>query len=380
MRIVAAFALVTAAAIASATPVPIARYEVGGGGFIDDALALRSDGRAVAYITTDGATTATLHLADLSGTETKIAGAPVDAVAVHWLGQDRVLIVRGAEGSSTAQLFTTSGAGQQKLGPFSRLAVATVGGRRAIVTYLRAEKGGNDHVLVAYAADTLRPFKRRAWHENTEGQIKLGAASIKPLWWSDGFTVLAAMRAGEYDRARDVQRPDRFTRIDAFSGKIIDEKELEDVLEFLRTSQIRRSAPNQPAIAHFSDDRKVLTLVDGLGDRTIMLSRELRKYDPTSLAFQVIDDRHVALSLTVDPVNPDAVKRQKADPDDIDLYDIDRQTRTGTLLLRLPAEGRRCSWQIASDRLLLLRKSKGFDRGGIALELYGLPDAAQASH
>jgi hypothetical protein len=379
MRIVAACATILVAAGASAAPAPLARFDAGGVGFIDDGYALRDDGKALAYITTDGATTATLHLVDIGGSDIKIQDAPIDTVAIQWLGPGRILVVRGREGSSTAQLFTPSGAATQKLGPFTRLAPATVDGRRAIVTYTKAEKQGVDHVLVAYAADTLRPIKRHTWHEDTEGQVKQGASSVKPLWWSDGFTTLAALRAGEYDKARDVRRPDRFTRIDAFSGKVIEEKEVEDVLGFMRISLIRRDSPNQPVIAHFSEDRKQLTLIDGIIDREVTLPRELRKYDPASLGFQPIDDRHVALSLTIDRVNPDAVKRQKTDPDDIDLYDVDRQTRAATLMLRVPGEGRRSSWQIAGGRLLLLRKSKGFDRGGIALEVYDLADAVRAN-
>ena len=110
-----------------------------------------------------------------------------------------------------------------------------------------------------------------------------------------------------------------------------------------------------------------------------MLPRELWKYDPATLAWQPLDDKRAAVSLTIDPVNPDAVNRKKADPDDIDLYEVDRQTYAVHPLLRIAGEGRRSSWQLAGNRALLLRKGKGFDRGGVALELFDITDATRAA-
>jgi hypothetical protein len=374
-------AILLASTAVAAAPTPVGRYDAGGGGFIDDAFALRDDGKAVAYITTDGATTATLHLVDVGGNDVKIAGAPTDAIAIHWLSPTRVLIVRGGEAgaaTSTAQLFTAAGAQKQKLGPFGQLARATVDGKPAIVTYTRSEKHGVDHALVAYATDTLRPLRRRTWHEDAEGQIKQGPSSIKPLWWANGFTELAALRAGEYDKARDIRRPDRYTRLDVLTGKVIDESEVQDVLGFTQVSLLRRNAPNQTVIARYSDDHKKLLFVDGLAQYDVTLARDLWKYEPQTLAWQTLDDHTVALSLTVDPVNPDAVNRKKADVDEFDLYEVDRQSHAARRLLVLNGEGRRSSWQLYGHRLLLLRKGKGFDRGGVALEVYDLGDATQA--
>ena len=120
-------------------------------------------------------------------------------------------------------------------------------------------------------------------------------------------------------------------------------------------------------------------MLDGLVDRELTLPRELGKYDAETLAFAVIDAQRVAVSLTIDPVNPDAVKRHKADVDDFDLYAVDRKTLAPALWLRLPGQQRRSDWRIAANRLLLRRKGKGFDRGGVTLELYELPSPADAA-
>lgn len=382
MRIPLFCAIALACASAAAAPTPVARYDAGpSGSFIDDPFALRDDGQAVAFITTDGATTATLHLTDVGGSDVKVAGAPVDAVALYWLGPGRVLVVSGHEGTEHAQVYTAAGAGKQKLGPFGQLAIATLAGKPVVVTYTRNDKHNVEHALVAYAVDTLRPVKRRTWHEDAEGQIKEGASSVKPLWWSSGFTRLSALRAGEYDKARDIRRPDRYVQLDALTGKVVSEQEIGDVLGFTQVSLLRRDAPNRDVIAHFSDDRKKLLLLDGITQSELTLARPLWKYDPATLAWQTLDDKRVALSLTVDPVNPDAVARKKADVDEIDLYEIDRQTHAATPIMHLDGEGRRSAWRIAGHRLLLLRKDKGFDRGGVTLELYDLSSAdAGAAH
>lgn len=370
---VSAVLLATGSALAA--PATVQRFDSGGEGFIDDAFALRADGKAVAYLTTDGATSATLHLADVGGNDVKVAGAPIDAVAVEWLSPTKVLVVRGRDGTSTAQAFTAAGPDKAKpIGPFGRFAFATVDGKRAFVTYTRSEKRGVEHALVAYAVDTLRTLKKHTWREDAEGQIKLPPSSVKPLWWAEGFTVLAALRAGEFDKSRDIRRPDRYTRLDTFSGKVLAETEVQDVLGFAQVGLVRRDLPNQPVIVRFSDDRKKLLLVDGISEHEVVLPRELWKYETTTLAWQTLDDKRVALSLTIDPVNPDAVSRKKADVDEIDLYEIDRQSQAARPILHLPGEGRRSSWQIAGNRLLLLRKGKGFDRGGVALEIFELGD------
>src|SRR5262249_49549440 len=162
-----------------------------------------------------------------------------DAVALHWLGPSRVLVVAGKEGAEHAELFTPSGPDKQKLGPFTQLALATIDGKRAIVTYLRTDKKGIEHALAAYAADTLKVLKRKSWREDAEGQLKLASTAVKPLWWDDGFTVIATLRAGEFDKARDMRRPDRYARVDAFSGKILDEKEVQDLLGFAEVGKLR---------------------------------------------------------------------------------------------------------------------------------------------
>jgi hypothetical protein len=363
----------------SAIATPLARYEPGASGFIDDAFAISDDGKTIAFITTDGATAAVLHLATVGGTEIKIEGVPIDTTALHLIGPDRILVVSGAENSLTASVLTPHGPEKQQLGPFHSLALARIDGKAAIVTYTRSDKKGVQHELVAYDVARLKPFKRKTLIEDAEGQIRGPHGKLKPLWWSDGFTVLNARKPGEYDRAHDIRQPDRSTRLEVFSGKILDEEQVKDVIAFTKVALARRDRPNESVLVHFSDDRKQVLMLEGLTDHELELVRPVRKYDAQSLNAQLLDDKRVAMSLSVDPVNPDAVSRQKAEPDEIDLYTIDRQSHAATRIMTLPAEGRRSAWRIASERLVLLRKGKGFDRGGVALEVYDLAPAPAAT-
>src|SRR3954451_7343289 len=133
MRFVAACAVMILAWEAHAAPAPIARFTVTGAGFIDDGYVLSDDGKAVAYIITDGATSASLPLAEVGGADVQIEGAPIDVAALHWVAPGRVLVVEHREGPETARLFTAKGAAPVKLGPFDQLALATIDGRRAVV-------------------------------------------------------------------------------------------------------------------------------------------------------------------------------------------------------------------------------------------------------
>jgi len=367
-----------------ARPVPpVAAYKCESSGFIDDSFALRDDGHAIAYLVTDGASQTSLHLAEVppSKPEVVIAGAPLHAAALHWLGPDRLLVVDKDpdKGRLTAQLYTSKGAGKEKLGPVDGLALATLDGKPVVVTYARSERKGVEHLFTAYARDTLKPVAHRAYKENGEGQVVEKRGPFKLLWFRDGYTAAATLQAGEYDKAKDIRRPDRFARLELFKDKLSDEEEIEDVMGFAQALVDHKKRPEDKAFVHLSDDHKRLLLTDGLALRELKLSRELLMYQPDAFQDQALDGERLLLSATVDPTNPPAVARKKADPDDIELYLVDVKSASATQVLRLPGEGRGSAWRAAGSRIALLRKSKGFDRGGVELDVHELGKLATAS-
>jgi hypothetical protein len=75
--------------------------------------------------------------------------------------------------------------------------------------------------------------------------------------------------------------------------------------------------------------------------------------------------------MTIDPVNPDAVARRKADKERVDIYRIapgPKAVPIGQVL----TEGRRFAWVVGEAHFAYLRKLKGFDRGGNKIEIYTL--------
>lgn len=374
--------LASASATARAEgPAPLAVYSPPSSGFVDDAFAIRDDGKAVAYVITDGATTAQLRIAEIGGVQSEVAGVPITVAQLHWLGPDRVLVVtRDAERQTVSgQVYTSKGATKQKLGPADSITLATVGGKPAIVTYTRSEKRGIDHQLAAFDRATLKVLAKKVLHADGEGVIQHASGPFKPLWWHEGYATVAIQKAGEFDKARDMRRPDRFAELEVFANSVRDEHEIEDVLAFAKVATDHHGHPGEDAFVHLSDDHRKLLLTDGLAEHDLIIDRGLFLYEPDSLASQVVDDGQVAVSLTIDPVNPAALKRKKADPDDIDLYMVDRESRRVWLQLRLAGQGRPSAWRIAGDRIGVLRKSKGFNRGGVALEIYELTRARAAA-
>jgi hypothetical protein len=347
------------------------------GRFIDDAFALRSDGKAIAYATTDGATATTLHLAQIGGGGDKsVPGLPSELAAIHWLDDTRVLVVaRAGESAVTAQAWTTAGASGPKLGPAQHIALATIGGKRVVITYSKKEgRGGAEHLLVAYARDTLKPVARRSLKEDGDGRVPHPTGALKILWWRDGFAQAAVLQAGGFDKAKDMRRPDRFARFDPWAPKpeVADPSDITDVLAFAEVSLLHGKHGPDGTFVTISEDRKSLLLVDGLTMAPITLPRPIAIYDAEQFHWQPIegDVDHLWLSATVDPTNPEALARKKADRDDFTLFVLERGTRAVKKVLDLPGQNRPTAWHIGGDKLALLRKSKGFGRGGVAIEIW----------
>ena len=115
----------------------------------------------------------------------------------------------------------------------------------------------------------------------------------------------------------------------------------------------------------------------GLTEAALPLERALPLYEPSSLASTVLSDKRLLVVLQVDPNNAEAVARRVPDKDDVDLYELDLTTVTASLSMPrvkvLPGLGRPARVTAVETRALVLRKDRGFDRGGVALELYPLP-------
>jgi hypothetical protein len=353
---------------------PLATFSSPSTGFIDDAFALRDDGRAIAYLITDGAEQVELHLAAIPSDkpETVLKNLHPGIVAVYWVSPSQVLLVTRQGEKATAQGYDEKGPTKLKLGPFDDIALATVDGQSAWVTYTRGNKRGlTEHTIAAYRREDGKPISKKTLKEDAQGQLAHGGEPFKILWWRQGYTSAATLEAGEFDKARDMRRPDRFAHFDVWRGTLSNAKEIEDVIGFAKISLLRRQHENEVAFVHLSDDHRQLLLADGLEDHEIKLPKPLQLYDATAFRSQ-LDEERLFISATIDSVNPTAVEHKKSVPDDLELYQVDRSSREAKPVLRLSGDGRPTGWRVSKKHIAVLRKSKGFDRGGITLEIYAL--------
>src|SRR5690348_4620471 len=192
MRATLLLALLSAGVPAFAAPrAPLATFKADPTVFIDDPFVIRDDGRAIAYISTDGANTAVLHVAPLpSGTETLYPGLPVDVYRLRFVAPAEVLVIERDPTSQkfSARIFTAAGPGKKQLGPVDGIHLGTVKGRPAILTYERRDThGAVEHVVAAYDSRSLRPLGSRTLKENAEGRIPNRSGPFKILWWNDGY-------------------------------------------------------------------------------------------------------------------------------------------------------------------------------------------------
>jgi hypothetical protein len=366
--------LLVCSALASAAPLYTLKPS---GAFVDDAFALRGDGKALAWIATDGAALATLHLSELGGSDVKIDRAPTTATAVRWLSPTRVLVVWHEPESQAlyAQSWTAAGADRERLGPAELIDLTTVEGKPAVVAYARIDKGKSvEHVFTGFHADSLKPIPKKVVHEDKTGMVQNPGGAFHPLWVEHGLTGLVVKREGQFDKARDMKRPDRLSRYDVFSGKLQNEEEIGDLLAFVHINADHAKHPGEDRFAHVSDDHAKLLVVDGASEREIKLPQALSMYEPSSLRWQPVTEGggKLALSLTIDPMNPPALARKHADPALLDLFVVDGTQVTPRF--QLDTGDRPAAWQLVDKRLVVLRKSKGFDRGGVQLEIYDLAD------
>jgi hypothetical protein len=360
-------------------------------GFFDDALAVDAD--RVAFIRTDSASFVTAEILDAARGQTLSSfplGNPQQIFErLAFAGPHLLVITRDpTTGKRSAHRFDDKGKPNGLVGPATELAVSERGGRPILVTWdeARDRRGRTVYsVAVHDLADLRRVAKPRTLLTNGG---KLGDPPLEILTWVSGFTRLLGQKLGGYDKARDIRVPDRAALMDVLSSELIWDKEIEDVYGWAAANGLRRRNPGRSVFLSVRDDTTALELVDPLGYRApVALAAEFRMYDHSSLELgDELPDGALAFSLTVDPLNPEALARKKADRPLLDLYRV-KIPEAGALatqgaglpiaashILRAEMDARPVGWALGTSAdghtVVLLRKHKAFSRGGDALEVY----------
>lgn len=344
--------------------------------FIDDPFAISEDGTRVAYVTTDGATKSSVHITTIGDTASakEFPWPTYTAEHVFFLDNDRVLAIdrNPATGFARGEVFGPKGAAKEKFGPATDITVTDVAGTPAIVTYMKTSGAkGDTHTLTAYRRDTLKQLGKKVFAEGADGRVKLASGLYKPSYFEDGYAEMVARKEGAYDKAKDIRRPDLEAHLEVFPDKVQLEREIGDVVKFEQFVKVRKPYAADRSFVRYAEDVRVYQLVDQ-DDVTseVKWAQPIHKYDYKTLAYQPSGRDGLTVGIKVDPQNPDAVKAQKSVEDWLELYHLDVKTRALTELVRIDGQKRGTGWALGGNRVAILRKHKGFGRGGADLEVF----------
>lgn len=358
-----------------------------GEGYFDDVFGIDAEGKRVAAIRTDGATFAKLEIFSLEDGKVESSfDLPSKTLIAQrlelWPAGKGVLLIAREKPDDTAPVFAFAlepgGKVRAKVGPFAAFGRPPADGtaRAALLVGYDRKAGAKGaeatYTVTPFDAASLAPAgKPRATKVEVAGEIK--ALGVRFIAFFDGYTRILAERPGAYDKAEDFRKPPRMAVVDALTGKIASESEIGDLVAWAVTGQLRRNNPGRSSFVDLNDNGSGVDVVDAMGNKhPAALAVPFRFYDAKTL--QVEEGPapgQLTFGLVVDPVNPDAVKRQKADLPMLDVYTSDAPQGTVKHRLRVFTP-RPVTWRARADKLVVLKRFKSFSRGGDELQFFDL--------
>jgi|GEM_PF-4906797 hypothetical protein len=347
-------------------------------GFVDDAMAFDSTKR-FAYVHTDSAEFLRIELISLDTLKKERSIEIKDAnrvpQALHFVADGTRLLfiwMDSYEGKHGVMLFNTeNGKLLKELKPGAPFRLIARDGKEVLLrAHEKADnKGGTKVTVSTYNPKTLRAGKV------AKLTIAAGVSKSKPplrlLYWGPGHLTMVGLQKGKYDRKKDMRLPDRALRYNLLSRKQEWALAPQDLVAWTRALNMRTNHPEQHRFLHVSDDRKTLHLVDAANTvSNLQTTGKWSLYEPKSLRqLEAATSSELYFSLTVDPVNAEAVARKKADIERMDLYVIDGSGKTKRLG-QVKTNNRRFSWSVGANHFSYLEKLKGFGRGGKSVSLF----------
>src|SRR5262249_27578570 len=158
-------------------------------------------------------------------------------------------------------------------------------------------------------------------------------------------------------------------------GTWIRDEPIADLMEQTHRLYVLSAMTDAKLFARVNEQNQLELWRDG-APALVTLDQPLEVYDPASVSVAMKGDK-VWIGIQVDPVNLPAVKRRKADPEYLDLFEVDgaKAVRKG----RVFAPKKKLRWGWAGDILWVMEKNLGFDRGSKGLTMYKLGGGTVAS-
>jgi hypothetical protein len=367
------------------TPVSVVGLQAKGAfaperGFIDDVVT--TDGKRLGIVVTDGASEVEIQVISTEdgGELARVnvaAIAPQGVRRFYLVGEDRLFVVADGEDGALvgATLIGFDGKVIKAQKPATDHTLMPYNGADAVYSYTRDPKarGGTAHQIEVF--DLLKAKKLT----KKPGRLLIGKdgrdakIDFKPAYFTDGMTVAVGTRGGIWRKSEDQRSPDTAAAYNLLTGKWVSDEPIADLLNRARNLEIMTEHA-RPLFARMKDDLSAVEIWRAGVARPVNLDQPLENYDAATLAYGLAGDgaeQKLWISLMVDPVNPAAINKKKADPEYLDLFlvDGDRAVRKA----RIYAPKKKLRWGWVGDRLWVAERNIGFDRGSKLLTLYGKP-------
>lgn len=342
-------------------------------GFLDDVVA--ADGDRLGLVVTDSASLVEIHVvstADAGELARLDVAAVAPAVRRFYLRGDRVFVVADADAGApvTGTLLGLDGTVVKTHRPASDLFVRAIGGKDAVIAYTHdpAARGGALHQIEAFSLLEGKPLRKKPGRLLVGKDGRDAKLDFAPAYFLDDHTVAVGTRGGVWRKKEDQRSPDTAAAWDLLTGTWVEDKPITDLLGRARQLEVMTATPER-VFAHMKEDGSAVEVWRDGTPAAITLDQPLELYVPASLAYATRGDT-LWLSLAVDPVNPPAVARKKADPEYVDLFEV--QGARAVRRARILAPKQKLRWGWAGDRLWVMQKNVGFDRGSKLLTIYRL--------
>ena len=344
-------------------------------GFIDDAI--WSDGKTLAYIISDAAAQADVHIVDVATKAERVVTLPPalrQPKAIRVFGETLLVIVINDREQQVAHWLPL---GKSKK-PAVRAAAATSIsmqvrlGKQVLVLYTRRNAATLVHSIEILDAAT---GKRLAISRNleTDGQGNTVASSKKLGFrinhWDGGYALAYGIRDGEFNAKEKQRSPNQEAVYDMVAGKFIANTPIKDYFEQRRRFDTLQSRGDLTFVA-VSKDRSALESWQR-GSNVEIKGIELAKYRTDSLVATMGTDG-VWFGLAIDPANAAAIAQKKLEAEFFDIFHVVDGVAVRVAHISSPSRQFAIGWS-ATNTIWLTEKNRGFARGSKVLELVQLP-------
>jgi hypothetical protein len=347
-------------------------------GFLDDVVT--TDGTRLGVVVTDGdqlVEVQVLGMADAGEVARVDVHAAAPSVRRFYILGDRLFVVpelpdgAPADGKVTPFIVGFDGKpvkGGPKLKAATDVFVRPVSGQPAVIAYTRdpGYRKGLLHQVEAFDLGKGKKIGKKTARIIVGKDARDAKLDFKPHYFLDDMTVAVGTRGGVWRKSEDQRSPDTHASYDMLTATFGKDEPITDLMGRARKIEVMTEHPHRLFARMKEDNSTVEVWRDGVAT-AIELDQPLELYTAASLAFGVRGDK-LWVSLQVDPVNPPAVARKKADPEYLDLFEVDGNRAVRKVRVLAPKKKLRWGW--VGDVLWVMEKNVGFDRGSKIITLY----------